>query len=96
MVAQDRKSRLKKEETAAKALSSIGVKDEAKDKLARRKSTKVWGRKIEEVTSAEADLLYSAKDPASADKDRGERKSSLISYKCDYTDAMAQSPRSNG
>lgn len=72
MVAQDRKSRLKREEVAAKALSTLG-KEDSKDKLARRKSTKVWGRKIEEVTSAEADLLYSAKDPASADKDRGER-----------------------
>lgn len=75
MVAQDRKSRLKKEEVAAKALSSIGTKEDNKEKLARRKSTKVWGRKIEEVTSAEADLLYSARDPASADKDRGERES---------------------
>jgi mitogen-activated protein kinase kinase kinase len=74
MVAQDRKSKLKKEESAARSLI-MGAKDEIKEKLARRKSTKVWGRKIEEVTSAEAEALSSAKEPVSADKE--ERKSGL-------------------
>ena len=64
MVAQDRKSRLKREETAAKAAAATnaGIKEELNtDKVARRKSTKMWGRKIEEVTSSKAEMIVSAK-----------------------------------
>lgn len=72
MVAHDRKIRMKREETLHKATAGAATstsgkdgKDAAAQKLARRKSTKVWGRKIEEVTAAEADLLHSAKTDTS-------------------------------
>lgn len=59
MVAQDRKIRLKRDDVAVKPV--LGPMTEREAKLARRKSTKVWGKKIEEVTAAEAELLNSAK-----------------------------------
>lgn len=70
MVAQDRKLRMRREENLTKA-TTIDTNAKDAQKLARRKSTKVWGRKIEEVTAAEADLLHSARTEAS---DRDERK----------------------
>lgn len=80
MVAHDRKIRMKREETLNKATAVAstgnGAKDAAAQKLARRKSTKVWGRKIEEVTAAEADLLHSARTDTS-EKERDERKSCM-------------------
>jgi mitogen-activated protein kinase kinase kinase len=77
MVAADRQSRMKRGESAAKAASAnAGAtekadKEKTAEKLARRKSTKVWGRRIQEVTSAEADALASAKESPA---DRGERE----------------------
>ena len=84
MVAQDRKSRLKREEIAFKAAAAAhaGTKDDLnKDKLARRKSTKMWGRKIEEVTSAEADLIVSAKTDSPAIGSEKEKE------ECEWTHA---------
>lgn len=88
MVAHDRKIRMKKEESLQKATASAAAstggnaKDAAAQKLARRKSTKVWGRKIEEVTAAEADLLHSAKADSS-EKERDEREWSKYSARTD-------------
>lgn len=71
MVAHDRKIRMKREETLNKAAAvPSSSKDANALKLARRKSTKVWGRKIEEVTAAEADLLHSARTDASERDER--------------------------